>query len=1113
MRKIPLLSLLALLLTCLVVPAPAHAEVPPQEPGVTLRTYDVQVELSKLCTLKPGQTPNVDKLMPTIDWTSDADFGLTDMFVTEVVGNINIAAAGTYEFRLTSDDGSRLRIDDTVVVTNDGRHGPIAIDGTITLTPGYHALRVDHFEHLYGQQLKLEWKPPGAADFALVPTSVLSTDADVVRVTAPGRKECESGADSPGDGLPLQSVHPDLTLTDLRPAGFEPQVSAMDWLPDGRLAIATWGGSENRLGEVYLLGNVTGATSPERVTTKRIASGLQEPMGIKYVDGKLYVSEKSRLVELNDTNGDEVADDLRTVATWPFGGNFHEFAFGMLYRDGHFYINLSVAIDFGGATTDPQPVRDRGTTIKVSKATGKVEYLAGGLRTPNGIGWGPEGELFVTDNQGGWLPASKLVHIKKDRFFNHYTNPDGPFEEQPVSAPVLWLPHNEIANSPSNPVVLKRGRFAGQVLFGDVTYGGIQRAYLEKVGGEYQGAVFRFTQGLEAGVNRISLGPDGAIYAGGLGAGGNWGQPGKLTYGLQKLTPGDGKAFDILKMRAVEGGFELEYTQPLSAETAASLASRYQAVQWRYVAASTYGGPKVDEEPLTVTAAKLTAGGRKVRLAIDGLKPGRVVHLRSPRPFSSASGQPLWSTEAWYTLNSLAGGQAVADTTYEAESASPSGGAKLNTDHASYSGSGFVDGYWSAGASTRFAVRVPEAGTYQVGLRYSNGPHPAPGTKSLSVYVNGAKVRQVPLATTETWDQWATRIEPLVLKAGANTIAYTYDSGDAGNVNLDAITVSARPVQEAEQAALRGGAAVSTDHQGYTGKGFVGGYTAQGASTTFTVRADTAGRHNVGLRYAAPEGTSVSVYVNGAKVRQVRLAATGGWDDWAVQTEPLDLKRGANKIAYRYDAGDKGGLSLDHLTAAKAERITLFDGSSLAAWEKRSGGAATWPIANGSIEAYGGDIRTRRTFGDFKLHVEWYEPDYPPDVTGQQRGNSGVFLQERYEVQVLESYGDTTPAANEAGAIYNKRAPDRNMATASGTWQTYDITFRAARYTSAGVKTDDARVTVVWNGVTVHDDVPIDGGTGDHLPESAASGAIRLQDHGDPGENPRFRNVWIEPVS
>ena len=95
------------------------------------------------------------------------------------------------------------------------------------------------------------------------------------------------------------------------------------------------------------------------------------------------------------------------------------------------------------------------------------------------------------DNQGGWLPASKLVHIKQDRFFNHFTSPAGPLDSKPVTKPVLWLPQNEIANSPSTPVTLEDGPFAGQMVFGDVTYGGLQRAFLEKVDGEYQGAVFR----------------------------------------------------------------------------------------------------------------------------------------------------------------------------------------------------------------------------------------------------------------------------------------------------------------------------------------------------------------------------------------------------------------------------------------------------------------------------------------------------------------------------------------------------------------------------------------------------------------------------------------------
>ncbi|MFD0662773.1 PA14 domain-containing protein [Thermocatellispora tengchongensis] len=473
--------------------------------------------------------------------------------MSEVIGNIDIQQAGAHTFRLTSDDGSRLLIDGELVIDHDGLHGPDAKDGTVTLTEGHHSLRIEHFERDGGQQITLAWQPPGASGFAVVPNSVLSTDAGVVRVTAPGRKECEGVNDSPGDGLPLNAVHPGYTLTDLRPAGFEPQVSAMDWLPGGRLAVATWGGSDNTAGEVYILSGVTGATGPDKVTVKKVAEGLKEPMGIKYVDGNLYVSQKHELTELRDRDRDGVMETRRTVATWPFGGNFHEFAFGLLYRDGHFYLNLSVAIDQGGATTVPQPAKDRGVTIKVSKRTGKVSYIAGGLRTPNGIGWGPAGDIFVTDNQGGWLPASKLVQIKQDRFFNHYTTPPGPFDSNPVTKPVLWLPQNEIANSPSTPLLLDKGPYAGQMLFGDVTYGGVQRAYLEKVKGQYQGAVFRLTQGLEAGVNRISVGPDGALYAGGLGAGGNWGQEGKLTYGLQKLTPNGTRTFDILAMRAKPG--------------------------------------------------------------------------------------------------------------------------------------------------------------------------------------------------------------------------------------------------------------------------------------------------------------------------------------------------------------------------------------------------------------------------------------------------------------------------------------------------------------------------------------------------------------------------------
>ncbi|MDP9793290.1 hypothetical protein J2S43_001802 [Catenuloplanes nepalensis] len=1114
--KTRIVLLAAATLAGLVPALPAvAADVPPQEPGVTLRTFDLQASRDSLCTLKPGQTPNVDRLMPTINWSAAADFGVDNFFQSEVIGNINITAAGTYGFRLTSDDGSRLRIDGTTVINNDGAHGATPVEGTVALTTGYHSLHIDYFDRDGGQQLTLDWRPPGATAFSLVPNTALSTDSGVVRVTAPGRKECESAGDSPGDGLPLTGVHPGYTLANLRPAGFQPQVSAMDWFPDGRLAIATWGGSETTAGEVYVLSGVTGANP--QVTYRRIATGLREPMGLKIVDGKIYVSQKHELTELDDTNGDGTIDQYRRVATWPFDGNFHEFAFGLLYQDGFFYLNLSVSINLGGATTDPQGSPNRGTTVKINRATGAVQYIAGGLRTPNGLNFGPEGDIFVLDNQGGWLPSSKLVQVKPDRFFGHYTNPDGPFDLQPVTQPVLWLPQNEIANSPSTPIMLNSGPYAGQMLFGDVTYGGIQRGFLEKVGGQYQGAVFRMTQGLEMGVLRLSQGPDGALYVGGLGAGGNWGQEGKLTYGLQKLVPNNNSVFDIKSMKAIADGFEFEYTQPVSDATAAQLASRYRAKQWRYVPTPAYGGPKVDEETLSVTSATLSADRLKVTLKLAGLKPGRVVHVRSPRPFTSTSNQSLWSTEAWYTLNSLANGTTLKSGLVEAENSGLTGSTSVGTDHPGYTGTGFSAGHGAAGSATTFTVNVQTAGTYPISLRYSNGPNPSQMTKTMSVYVNGARVKQVSLPSTANWDTWATQADSVTLRAGANTVGYRVDAADTGHVNLDSLTVGNATAATTGTGTITGlgGKCLDVDNASIADGAKVQLYTCNNSTAqSWTREGDTLralGKCLDVSNSGTADGTRVQLWTCNNSAAQAWQARADGALVNPQSGKVLDVAGGATADGTPVQLWTWSNVAQQRWTHNGPSRVTLFDGGNLGAFRNGDGSAVTWPVSGGSAEVLGGDIRTKQAYGDFKLHVEFWLPNLPADVTGQARANSGIYLQDRYELQVLDSYGKAVPAADDAGAIYLKRAPSSNAATAPETWQTYDVTFRAARWNGT-TKTENARVTVVWNGVTVHNDVAIDGPTGAGAAESPAALPIRLQDHGDPGANVRYRNIWIEPA-
>lgn len=799
-RAVPVLTGLALLAS-LGAAVPATAVVvdplPPQEPGATMRTYSTGQPLSGLCTIKAGSTPNVDRLVPVVDLRTAADFGGEDNFLTTVEANLTVPAGGEHTFRLTSDDGSRLSVDGEVVVDHDGLHGAEPKDGTVTLSAGVHTLFVEFFEAGGGQQLTLEWLTPGATAFTLVPTTALSTEAGVVRVTAPGTKYCEGASDTAGDGLKLDSVHPGYDLVDLRPEGFDPMVSGIDFTDDGDLVLLTSGAvspagppDEPTPGEVYLVEGADDADGPEDVTYTKVATDLVTPMGVDVIGTSIWVSEKFGLTELTpDTDGDGLMEH-RTHATWPNGGNFHEFAFGLLHDDDYFYVTRSVAINNGGATTDPQPGQDAGTAIQIDRETGEVTPFAGGLRTPNGMGWGPDDELFVMDNQGAWLPASKMVHVEQDRFFNHYTNPAGPFDDNPVTQPVVWIPQNEIGNSPSTPVLLTEGVYAGQMVFGDVTYGGLQRAFLEEVDGEYQGAVFRHTAGLEAGINRTAIGPDGAVYVGGIGEAGNWSEPGKLRHGLQKLTPNGGVTFDMTSMSVVDGGFEITYTEPLSEETVAGIAEAYEIQQWRYLPTAAYGGPKIDEEPLFVTEATVSEDRTTVSLQVDGLEPGRVVHLRSPRPFASADGTELWSTEAWYTLNSLPGYVAPADRGwYEAEEATLRFGATVQTEHSGYSGAGFAGGFFNAGAELTVTTSVAEAGTYPVNIRFANGPNPAAGTKEVALYVNGEKVDPVAFPDTGDWKSWEWLTRDLALRAGDNTITLKYDDDVDGNVNVDVLSI------------------------------------------------------------------------------------------------------------------------------------------------------------------------------------------------------------------------------------------------------------------------------------------------------------------------------------
>jgi cytochrome c len=277
----------------------------------------------------------------------------------------------------------------------------------------------------------------------------------------------------PGDQFALTAVHPGYDLFQARPGDFLPRVGGMDFLSDGTMVISTW----DAAGSVYLLRNVESG-DPAQILVQQIASGLAEPLGVKVVDDEIYVLQKQELTQLVDTDGDGITDEYRAISNrWQTSGNFHEFAFGLEYRDGYFYANLAIAIDPGGASTQPQ-VYDRGRVMKISQEDGSVEFIAHGLRTPNGIGWGVDNELFVSDNQGDWLPSSKILHVSPGAWFGSRAVDWKGTEGLTMKPPVVWLPQDEIGNSPGNPILLRDGPYKGQMIHGEVTHGGIKRVFV-----------------------------------------------------------------------------------------------------------------------------------------------------------------------------------------------------------------------------------------------------------------------------------------------------------------------------------------------------------------------------------------------------------------------------------------------------------------------------------------------------------------------------------------------------------------------------------------------------------------------------------------------------------
>ncbi|MBI3875408.1 MAG: hypothetical protein HY300_05520 [Verrucomicrobia bacterium] len=421
------------------------------------------------------------------------------------------------------------------------------------------------------------------------------------------------------------------------PASADLKVTGMDWLPNGDLAVATWPG------DVWI---VQGAGC--------------EPGGLKVVNGQIYVVQKCELTRLVDTDGNGEADYFECVSQgWGFIGNYHHFAFGpMLDKDG----NLVMVLDGQRGLYD---VPFMGWAVRVKPDGSDFEGFCRGLRAPNGFGtFGPDRDLFATDNQGQWLGACKLIHLHDDRFYGFPSATPAPEDEfrepKSFSPPAVWFPY-KMVRSASGITTIEDERFGpwkGQMLVADFQNSVVVRVALEKVNGEWQGCVWPLLKGFGSGVNRLAMGADGRLYAGG-GKGGHWaGALGPRMYSLDRVAWTGKVPFEVKEVHATASGFELDFTQPVD-DKAAGNPDSYDVAQYTYIYHAIYGSPEIDHDgkkdsatAIKITKAAVSPDRLKVQLTLEGWKPGYVTLVRG-LDVKSAEGKPLWHDTFYYTLNQI----------------------------------------------------------------------------------------------------------------------------------------------------------------------------------------------------------------------------------------------------------------------------------------------------------------------------------------------------------------------------------------------------------------------------------------------------------------------------
>jgi glucose/arabinose dehydrogenase len=462
---------------------------------------------------------------------------------------------------------------------------------------------------------------------------------------------------------PLESDYYKIT-TFPTPSETAMEVGSIELLPNNTLALGT------RRGEIWTVENANGP-EPSALKYKLFASGQHEVLGLAWKDNSLYATNRYEIVRIKDEDGDGRADTFQTVCDkWGVSGDYHEYAIGSRFdKAGDLWVVLCLTGSFSSN------IDFRGWALRI-KPDGTMVPTCSGVRSPGGIGFDADGEVYYTDNQGPWHGACTLQHLVPGTFQGH---PGGfkwydaapnmgprPLEPHDNSRmvtererikellpPAVYMVHGKIGNSSS--FILcdlsggKFGPFQKQLFVADQSHSNISRVFLEEVNGIKQGVVIPFLKGFKSGLIGGRMNEQGQLFAGGSDRG--WGSKGGRPYCFERVDWTGKTPFEIHEVHALRDGFDVSFTAPVDPATANNPAS-YSMRAFTYIYRAEYGSPEVDDLLPKITQIALSSDRQHVRLKIDRLTKGHIheLHLDGVK---SATGEPLLHKVAYYTLNEL----------------------------------------------------------------------------------------------------------------------------------------------------------------------------------------------------------------------------------------------------------------------------------------------------------------------------------------------------------------------------------------------------------------------------------------------------------------------------